>query len=75
MSNSEAINKFMYFGHNYPSGFILKVWEGSLGKHLESKFHSMYERYGTMTFFRWFMELDDLNKDILIEWIETNYKN
>lgn len=74
MTNSEAIVKFMYFGHNYPSGFITKVWEGSLGKHLEDKFSNMYHTYGTMTFFRWFMELDEGNKARLIEWIEANYK-
>lgn len=75
MTNSEAIVKFMYFGHNYPSGFITKVWKGSLGVHLESKFSDMYQRYGTMTFFRWFMELDGGNKEILTSWIEANYKN
>jgi hypothetical protein len=75
MTNSEAIVKFMYFGHNYPHGFITKVWEGSLGVHLEAKFSSMYQRYGTMTFFSWFMELDEGNKDRLTSWIEANYKN
>ena len=74
MDNTKAIIKFMYFGHNYSSGFISKVWEGSLGNHLQEKFNAMYHDYGTMTFFRWFMQLDEGNKAKLTEWIEANYK-
>lgn len=74
MSNSEAISNFMYFGHNYPHDFISKVWGGSMADHLSAKFHQMYSTYGTMTFFRWFMELDGYNKSILTEWVSANYK-
>lgn len=74
-TNSEAIIKFMYFGHNYPQGFITKVWQGSLGQHFQDKFSSMYQRWGTLTFFRWYMELSDDNKEILNDWIEANYKS
>ena len=85
MSNQESIINFMYFGHNYPHNFIAKVWAGkeflteedkhSLADHLTEKFHTMYERKGTLTFFSWFMELDNGNKDILTSWVEENYKN
>lgn len=68
-----AIINFMYFGHNYPSGFITEVWKGSLGQHFQDKFSSMYQRHGTSTFFVWYMELSDNNKEILNNWIETNY--
>ena len=77
MSNSEAIINFMYFGHNYPHDFISKVWgdDSSMSQHLADKFSSMYSEYGTMTIFRWFMELDHINKNILLDWISDNYKN
>ena len=85
MTNSEAIINFMYFGHNYPHNFIAKVWAGketlteedqySLADHLTKKFHTMYEKHGTLTFFRWYMELDNGNKAILNSYIEDNYKS
>ena len=73
-NTSSAITKFMLFGHNYPSNFISQVWMNGLANHLQSKFSDMYERKGTLTFFSWFMELDEQNKDILLTWIESNYK-
>jgi hypothetical protein len=76
MTNQEAIINFMYFGHNYPANFISKVWGigSTSAKHLEGKFHSMYEQKGTLTFFSWFMELDNDNKDVLINYIHNNYR-
>ena len=74
MTNQEATRNFMYFGHNYPSNFISQIWGEGMGNHLQSKFHSMYERKGTLTFFSWFMELDSTNQGILTDWIEENYK-
>jgi hypothetical protein len=74
MTNQEATRNFMYFGHNYPSNFISQIWGEGMANHLQSKFHSMYERKGTMTFFSWFMELDSTNQEILTNWIEKNYK-
>ena len=74
-TNFEYLNNFMYFGHNYDHDFIEKAWQHDtfLTKHLREKFHSMYDRYGTMTFFRWYMELDDNNKHVLAHWININY--
>ena len=71
---NQVIN-FMYFGHNYPYDFIKKVWSEdlNLAQHLLNKFNSMYENYGTMTIFRWFMDLDKENQEILINWVENNY--
>jgi hypothetical protein len=74
MTNQEATRNFMYFGHNYPSNFISQIWGEGMANHLQSKFHSMYEHKGTMTFFSWFMELDSTNQEILTNWIEKNYK-
>tara|TARA_B110000285_G_scaffold8817_1_gene8963 strand:- start:3616 stop:3852 length:237 start_codon:yes stop_codon:yes gene_type:complete len=75
MDNQNAITNFMYFGHNYPHDFISEVWSSnpSLADHLESKFHSMYEHKGTLTFFSWFMELDGMNKNQLTQWVMLNY--
>lgn len=75
MTNQEATRNFMYFGHNYPSNFISQIWGEGMANHLQSKFHSMYERKGTMTFFSWFMELDSTNQEILTDWVEKNYKS
>jgi len=68
-------NKFMYYGHNYQSGFIFEVWkdEPRLAKHFDSKFSRLYNEYGTMAFFRWFMELSDGNKVKLFDYVEENY--
>tara|TARA_B110000503_G_scaffold82198_1_gene125473 strand:- start:95 stop:403 length:309 start_codon:yes stop_codon:yes gene_type:complete len=74
LTNSQAISNFMYFGHNFPHDFILKVWGGGMGNHLKSKFNNMAERHGTMTFFSWFMELDEVNKKLLTNWVEKNYR-
>jgi hypothetical protein len=78
MTNFEAINKFMYFGHNFKHDFIEQVWkaEPNMANHLRSKFNMYAERLGSGTqgFFRWFMELDQTNKETLTNWIEANYK-
>jgi len=82
MSNTKfgSTLNFMYFGHNFPYDFIYKVWGGTYGqkepclsKHLNDKFSAFFKDYGTMTFFRWFMELDDTNKKKLFDWVEANY--
>lgn len=75
MNNSQAIVNFMFFGNNYPDGFIKEVWPGSLGEHLTIKFNGFYEKYRTQTFFRWYMELDHENKEKLNHWVEHNYSH
>ena len=76
MKNSEIITKFMLFGYNYPNNFIAKVWEDNpnMANHLQGKFSSCYDRFGTMAYFRWYMELDNENREKLTNWIELNYK-
>lgn len=76
MKNLELINKVMMFGYNYPPNFIAKVWEDeqNLANHLQSKFSDFYQRVGTMAFFRWYMELDNGNREKLVNWIDNNYK-
>lgn len=69
--------KFMFFGNNYPRDFIKKAWANDthIADHLESKFSTMYQRHGTMTFFKWYMELSDNNRHILMNWINLNYNH
>ena len=73
-TKQDHTDNFMYFGHNYNHDFISKVWGDGIAKHLQSKFSRMYEQHGTMTFFRWYMELDNRNKVQLMTWIENNYR-
>ena len=74
-NTNKAVINFCYFGHNYPYNFIDLVWkdDNHIAKHLQDKFNQMYPRHTTMTFFLWFMELDDYNKEKLVDWIEYNY--
>lgn len=78
LSNSgvkNSIRKFVMFGQNYSHQFIAKVWSGSIAAHLQSKFDGYYDSHGStgvMTAF--FCGLSQDNQDILIEWIEKNYK-
>jgi hypothetical protein len=68
----------MYFAHNFGYNFIEEVWksEPNMANHLRSKFNSYAQQQGNGTngFFRWFMELDNGNKETLTDWIGANYK-
>tara|TARA_R110001606_G_C15324569_1_gene644953 strand:+ start:1211 stop:1444 length:234 start_codon:yes stop_codon:yes gene_type:complete len=77
MNNQEYTINFMYFAFNFPYKFIEDVWADnpSLSKHFRDKFNSLAERNVSMTIFKWFMELDNGNKTILLNWIEKNYNN
>ena len=74
MTNKQAIVNFMYFAHNFPYGFINKVWNGNMADHLHDKFINSKGDNGTEKFFKWFMNLDEGNKETLIDWIDKNYK-
>lgn len=75
-TNYDFTIRFMYFAHNYSHNFIQKAWGENtpLADHLQSKFITMYDKHGTLTIFRWFMELDHTNKAVLLHWIDFNYK-
>ena len=76
-NNKEYTINFMYFAFNFPYKFIEEVWSESpsMANHLREKFNSLSERNGSMTIFKWFMELDGNNKNTLLDWIEVNYNN
>jgi len=71
----KSIINFMYFGMNYPSEFIFKVWNDDPGMiiHLNEKFNSIYSKVGTFAFYTWFFELSQNHQVKLINWIEQNY--
>ena len=75
MTNFKVVNKVMMFGFNYPNGFINQVWSGSVANHLQSKFNSFYDSVGSKAVFQvFYTSLDNENREILINWILTNYK-
>jgi hypothetical protein len=75
-NTKEIITKWVMFGYNYPPDFIQKVWgEGWLADHFQSKFNAKHEKYGANGVMNsFFSELDEGNRDLLTEWILTNYK-
>ena len=68
-----VVQNWVYFTFNYPMGFVKDAF-GS--KHLEEKFSSSYERFGSrgvcMSFWA---NLDGNNRIILALWIKNNYFN
>jgi hypothetical protein len=75
MTNSKAINLVMMFGFNYSHNFISEVWNGSLAIHLQSKFDNCYKKYGSIGVFSMFYtQLDNENREQLVNWILANYK-
>lgn len=75
-TNHDNTINFMYFISNYPHEFILKVWEGSLGEHLNTKFIMYCNKYerSDLALLKWFYELDFENQTILLSWVNENYK-
>jgi hypothetical protein len=76
-SSKSPINKFVYFGYNYPSiNFIDEVWSDNpnLAKHLKDKFMGYYKQYGSDAVMnRFYVELSSENQRQLEEWIINNY--
>lgn len=75
MENFKAVNLVVMFGFNYEHNFISKVWSGSLVNHLQSKFNDCYLKYGSIGVFSMFYtQLDNGNREQLVNWILANYK-
>ena len=74
--SASPIHKFVYFGYNFPSDFIEKVWEDShLVNHLRNKFDEIYARVGAKAVFNYFyINLDRGNQQKLEDWIINNYE-
>lgn len=67
---------FMYFAHNFSMMQMNQIFS-SLDNptHFESKFRNAKGNNGTERFFWWFMNLSLDNQLLVVNWIETNYKN
>jgi hypothetical protein len=68
-----VVKNWVYFTFNYPMGFVKDVFNS---EHLQSKFSSSYDRYGSMGVLPSFWSnLDGNNREILALWIKNNYVN
>jgi len=75
--NKSPIHLWVYWGYNYPSDFIEKIWKGNdhMIKHLTNKFKQIYNRHGPSGVMnKFYVELDNTNREILENWVLTNYK-
>ena len=68
-----VVQNWVYFTFNYPMGFVKDAFDS---KHLEEKFSSSYERYGSIgVLMSFWANLDGNNRRILALWIKNNYFN
>ena len=76
-TSNSPINKFVYFGFNFPStNFIDEVWsdDPNLAKHLKDKFMQYYDKYGSNAVMNMFYaNLSSGNQSKLEDWIINNY--
>jgi len=70
LNSTGSVINVMYFGRNYSSNFISKVWTGHLASHFQEKFNS---KSGKNAFYEFFFELSRENQEKLINWINANY--
>ena len=73
----DTIN-FMYFANNFRHDWLDCVWkkDTSIHGHLNKKWRNLCSsnQYGgTANFLTFFMQLDDGNKEMLLDWISKNY--
>jgi hypothetical protein len=74
-AQGSEVSRWVYFGFNYPSDFIQKVWENEMtSDHMQEKFDSYYNTVGTHGVMnKFWAELDAGNRAILEEWVKSNY--
>ena len=69
------IHHFVMFAFNYPHDFIERIWQGNTREHIQSKFQQCYDSSGPRgAMCKFWAELDDTNREILANFIETQYK-
>ena len=90
MSSEEAVKKWTMWCFNYPTPFegtICDIWGGNLsriGEHYHCKDNHFsqhliekwqrYESKGDARMLLFFSELDDINRNMMIEWVMREYK-
>ena len=68
-----VVQNWVYFTFNYPHNFVKDAFNSN---HLEEKFNSLYNKYGSVSvLMSLWMQLDSNNRDILAIWIKNNYFN
>ena len=68
-----VVKNWVYFTFNYPMGFVKDVFDS---EHLQGKFLSAYDKYGSMGVLPIFWaNLDGNNRRILSLWVKNNYFN
>lgn len=68
-----VVQNWVYFTFNYPMGFVKDAFDS---RHLEEKFSSSYERFGSKgVLMSFWANLDANNREILSLWIKNNYFN
>lgn len=66
-----VVKNWVYFTFNYPMGFVKDAFDST---HLEEKFSSSYERYGSVgVLMSFWANLDDNNRRIMSSRIKNNY--
>lgn len=70
--------RFMYYANNFNYNWIEDVWSDNthMCKHIMGKWNDLNRRNedgGTSNFFTLFMQLDDGNRLVLLDWIKKNY--
>jgi len=75
IDSQNTVSNFMFFIANYPPDFIINVWGDSIiGNHLLNKFEDLTSKYSSIeSFVRFFFNLDNENRDMLISWVGENY--
>lgn len=75
-NRTKAIINFVYFAINFPHDFISEVWRGDrLKNHIQSKFKPIEGAFhmDLNSFFHWFMNLDQVNMEKLVDFVQENY--
>ena len=75
--NAKQINKFVMFGFNWNIGFIAEAWntDALMSSHLQDKFSEYYKTVGpSAVMFKFWCALDETNRELLINYIDNNYK-
>lgn len=73
---TKATTNFFMFAYNYPHNFISQAWQTNhnLILHLEGKFNHWYSKVGSSgVMLKFYSELSDNNREILVKYINEYY--
>ena len=70
------IHNFIMFAYDRPAGWLSKAFADSPTpiRYLQGKFDEQYNKHGSASaMFKFFNELGDNDRKLLIDWVNTNY--